>query len=549
MTHEPGSTPDAARHADAEVRAAYDRVPYPAGSQHHTHPDRLATLAVLHGLEPAPPEACRLLELACADGGNLVAMAHDLPESRFEGVDLSPRQIADGRCRVEALGLGNVELRQASLLDLDPEEDGGAAYDYVIAHGVYSWVSEPVRERILALARGRLRPHGVAYVSYNTYPGWHLKGALREMMLHHVRGVTDPGEKVGRALDLLDLLADAAGAVREGEAWHALLASARDDLGEYRERPSYLLHEYLERDNHPVWFRELAERAERHGLQYLGDAEAKTMQVDNLGPELAERLRAVAADRLELEQYLDFATNRAFRRTLLCRRERRLVPGPDAARMRRLWAASPVAPAETGGSNGDERRTTFRGPETAPFSTTHPLARAVLLHLGRLWPRAIRFDEILAEARSVREEAEAARAEEVTPEALADLLHALFFHGVLELHVTPPRCVETPGERPRASELARRQAAEGPLVTSQRHRVLRMDDEAARLLLRHLDGTHDRAALAELLVDEVRAGRLQLTADETPILADAPRERLLPVLAALVDQHLEQMARVALLVG
>jgi len=537
-----GPAETAARHSDAEVRSAYDRVPYPAGSQHHTHPDRLATLAVLHGLEPAPPEACRLLELGCADGGNLVAMAHDLPESRFEGVDLSPRQIADGRRAVDALGLANVELTEASILDLEPEPAGGEAeYDYVIAHGVYSWVAEPVRERILDLARGRLRPHGVAYVSYNTFPGWHLKGALREMMQHHVHGVADPAEKVGQALDLLDLLADAAGAVREGEAWHALLASAREDLGQYRERPSYLLHEYLERDNHPVYFRELAEQAERHGLQYLGDAEAKTMQVDNLGVGLAGRPRAVAPDRLELEQYLDFATNRAFRRTLLCHRERRLVPGPDAARMRPLWAASPVEPVEPAGSNGDDRRTTFHGPETAPFSTTHPLARAVLVHLGRLWPRAIRFEE-------VRQEAAAALEEEVPAEALADLLHALFFHGVLELHVTPPRCIEAPSERPRASELARRQAAGGPLITSQRHRVLRMDDEAARLLLRHLDGTHDRAALAELLVGEVRQGRLQLTTPERLVPADAPRDDLLPILGALVDQHLKQMARVALLV-
>jgi len=529
---------DEARQADAEVRSAYDRVPYPAGSQHHTHPDRLATLAVLHGLEPAPPEACRVLELGCADGGNLVAMAHDLPESRFEGIDLSPRQIADGKRAVEALGLGNVALSEASILDLPPD---GESYDYVVTHGVYSWVGEPVRERILELARGRLAPHGVAYVSYNTYPGWHLKGALREMMLHHVRGVEEPGERVARALDLLELLADAAGAVREGEAWHALLASTREDLGQYRERPSYLLHEYLERDNHPVWFRELAERASRHGLQYLGDAEAKTMQVDNLGSDLAERLRAVAPDRLELEQYLDFATNRAFRRTLLCHHERRLAFGPDAARMRALWAASPVEPVDPAGSNGNERRVTFEGPETAPFSTTHPLARAVLLHLGHVWPRAIPFDR-------VRMEAEAALGEEVTPEALADLLHALFFHGVLELHVTPPRCVETPGERPRASELARRQAVEGPLITSQRHRVLNMDDEAARLLLRHLDGTRDRTALAELLVAEVRAGRLQLTASERLLPADAPREDLLPLLTALVHQHLKQMARVALLV-
>src|SRR6187549_342213 len=108
-----------AREAERTVREAYDRVPYPSSSQHRTHPDHLAVLALLHGLEPAPPERCRVLELGCADGGNLLPMALEMPESRFLGVDLSPRQIEAGEAFAAELGVANLELRAASILDVD----------------------------------------------------------------------------------------------------------------------------------------------------------------------------------------------------------------------------------------------------------------------------------------------------------------------------------------------------------------------------------------------------------------------------------------------
>src|SRR6516165_12727057 len=98
-----------------DIQESYDAVPYESLPFNETHPDRLAALATLFGMSPAPAERCRVLELGCASGGNLIPMAVALPGSSFVGVDLSPRQIADGNEVVRALNLSNIELRSLDI--------------------------------------------------------------------------------------------------------------------------------------------------------------------------------------------------------------------------------------------------------------------------------------------------------------------------------------------------------------------------------------------------------------------------------------------------
>src|SRR5262245_45044045 len=94
-----------------DLLRSYEEMPYESDPLYFTHPDALGTAAFLAGISPAPIESCRVLEIGCATGGNLVPMAYALPGSRFVGVDLSPRQIEVGRAHVGALGLSNLELR------------------------------------------------------------------------------------------------------------------------------------------------------------------------------------------------------------------------------------------------------------------------------------------------------------------------------------------------------------------------------------------------------------------------------------------------------
>ena len=174
---------------------SYDEVPYADRVQPATHPDRLAVVATLYGMDPAPPDRCRVLELGCAGGANLIALAETLPGSDFVGIDLSPRQIASGRQKVQALGLTNVELRAMSLVDIG---EAFGRFDYILCHGVYSWVPAEVRDAILAISSANLMPQGVAYVSYNCYPGWHARAAAREMMCYRAGRFEDPRIACGK---------------------------------------------------------------------------------------------------------------------------------------------------------------------------------------------------------------------------------------------------------------------------------------------------------------------------------------------------------------
>jgi len=161
------------------LRASYDAFPYRSVPFAQSHPDRLATLATLFGVVPAPLERCRVLEIGCASGGNLIPIAATLPGSRCVGVDFSAVQIAQGREDVAALGLRNIDLVCADLLDFD---GAGEQFDYIIAHGVLSWVPRKVQDRLFEVCARMLAPQGVAYVSYNALPGWQTRGAIRDAM-------------------------------------------------------------------------------------------------------------------------------------------------------------------------------------------------------------------------------------------------------------------------------------------------------------------------------------------------------------------------------
>lgn len=522
-----------ARANEEIVRGSYESVPYPSGSIHSAHPDNLATRALLFGLEPPDLQHVRVLELGCADGGNLIPMASELPEGRFLGIDLSPRQIEDGRRRLETVGLANVELRAMSLLDADSLGE----FDYIIAHGVFSWVKPEVQEAILRICRQSLAPRGVAYVSYNTLPGWHQRMMVREIMTWYTRDLPDLQERAAAGLNVLELLTEA---VSGGEEAHArFLRSRLEHLAGYREQPSYIVHEYLEESNEPLYFHDFMARASRHRLQYVADAEYGLAEIESLKPAIASRLRAIARDRIGIEQSLDFIVNRVFRRSLLCHEgiDLDLVMVPE--RMRRFHAVSPIRPESKTPDVRSGAGETFRGDHDRTFTVSHPPTKALLLALSETWPRPLAFEDLHARANGLL----GAGIEE---ELLADMLFSLYCGGFLDLHLLPPRCTEKVSERPLASPLARREATLGSQVTSQHRRILRLDDDLARLLLLHLDGTRDRAALRDVLAKEVQEGRLGIEKDSEPVRDPG---QLGPYLDALVEQNLRKMAGLALLVA
>lgn len=518
------------------IATSYDEIPYSKHAYPHTHPDRLATVATLVGMTPAPVEGCRVLELGCGAGGNLIPMALSMPGSEFLGIDLSSRQITDGQETIAALELRNIELKHLSILDVD-ERIG--QFDYLICHGVYSWVSDPVRDKILDIAARQLAANGVAYISYNTYPGWHLLETLRHVIAHHTRSDSEARARISQARSLLDFLARI---VPENGGPHE--TRLRELLNELRgQQDYYLFHEYMEEVNAPVYFHEFAERAAANGLQYLGEAEFDPLEVCTLTPELDQAMRQFAPDLVARHQYLDVLNNTRFRQSLLCHAEVALDRPPGPERLSAVAIASSLQPVSPPVDLHSKRAEEFRD-SSGTLSADSPIVKSALLCLHEAWPRALPFASLcaLARARLGSGEGDAARDGEILA---MDLLQIWRASEMVELHVYSPPFVLEISERPVASPLVRLQAAAGPRVTNLRHITIELD-EVSRQVLRRLDGHHDVAALIPVLEDLVARGVLRIVPEGEPVPVG---ERLRQALVNSLRHNLRALARWALLIG
>lgn len=476
------------------MRTVYDELPYPGLPFAETHPDRLATMATLYGMMPAPVERCRVLELGCGDAGNLIPMAFALPGSTFTGIDLAGTAILRGQELAGLVRLSNIDLRQMNLLEFD---SNSGEFDYIIAHGLYSWVPPEARERILEICKTHLAQNGVAYISYNTYPGGHLRDAVRRMMQYHVRDVAGSEERCNRARELLEFLLAAHSAQDEYEVFLRSQIQYILEAG-----PGHFFHDELNEFNYRFYFHEFVKDAARHDLQFIAETNLLGSQSGALPPGVVETMPALAdEDHLVREQYMDFVKLRNFRKSLLCHAgvhlDRRLNP----SFVRGLFAASPASPASAESLLSETAAAEFKFPKGGNMSTNHPLAKAAMLHLGRIWPAVIPFSNLLETARSLSgRDSPSANAPFEEDEAwLSDMLLKLYAANFAELHSYVPAGSNTVSERPVASALARAQLRTGQRVTSLRHTSISVDDENGRLLLSLLDGTRDRAQLLSAL--------------------------------------------------
>ena len=493
--------------------SSYDEVPYTSLAFPQTHPDHLAAVACIFGLTPPDVTRCRVLELGCAGGGNLVPMAYNLPDSEFVGIDHSPRQVAEAREAIAAFGLNNIRVEVASVEEVDRK---WGTFDYIICHGVFSWVEPPVQDSILRIAGEQLTPQGVAYVSYNTYPGWHTRQMVRDMMRYHAAQFADAGEQVAQARALLSFLAAAAG--QDGPYGQWLTAEA-ERAG--RAADSYVFHEHLERTNLPLYFHQFAARAERAGLQFLSEAAVSEMLTTHFPASVAQTLDRISPDILHLEQYMDFVRNRQFRQTLLCRADAHPRRALSAAVLRgRLVSSAAVA---EGGAVDLDPATAVRfsnGQQSAEL--TNPATKAAFALLAVAWPAAVPVDVLcdgaLERARGFLPDVPADGA----ADAVLEELFGAVMYGLVNLHTIQPPCTNEVSERPRAHPLARAQAERGALVINGHHQTVDVDPLLREAVLA-ADGTRTHAAIVEALVDAVTAGRLTL--DDEATARGTTRER------------------------
>lgn len=511
----------------------FDDVPYPGFPFPETHPDRLATIATLFGMTPPLLESCRILELGCGDGSNLIPAAFSLPQSQCLGVDLAERPIQKGRAMAEALGLTQVKLEQ---LDLGDITRAWGEFDYIIAHGVYSWVAPEVQEKALGICGENLAANGVAYISYNAYPGGHIRDMVRHLMLFGARHASRAEERVHQGIEFARRIAESR---PEADPYRQLLE--RELKRMQRLSASSIYHDDFAPFNAPVYFHEFIERVSRHGLQFLGEAEFPAMHAAHaLNPD-ASAAPEEDLDVIAREQWIDFLLCRMFRRTLLCRKEMAVCRTPQPDRLRTLYVSTRLQPVSQNPDLTSAQAEEFRAPDGKTLSTNHPLAKAAVAWLGAQWPRRVPFSELesAVQARTGGD----CNPQTQGPTALENLLLRMYAGDLVELHVHAPPLALAPGERPVSSPLARYQLQEGRMVTNLHHMSVEID-QASRHLLLLADGTRDRAQLLCDLDARIAAGEITMEKDGRPVddLEEARR-----MLAQALDPNLDRMAQLALL--
>jgi len=500
----------------------YDVVPYPTASYPQSSPNRIAAMARMFGVPAASPAKARVLELGCADGANLLPLAEQYPEASFLGVDSSANQIAAGQRTQKAAGLKNVVLQQLDVLQF-PESAG--EFDYIIAHGLFSWAPEPVREKILAICAAHLAPQGVVYVSYNALPGWNMRRSLRDVMRYHTRLITEPKAKVLQARAVLKFLADSVPV--ENNAYGILLRGELQYISSQED--NHLLHEYLLGETTPFYFQEFVGRAARHKLQYLAESNVAQMLASNFPAKVRETLDQLGNNLIAQEQYMDFLRNRAYRETLLCRGNVSVNRSLAPVTLRQL-AFQPLFNRATGPVDLNPGvKVDFITISGVQVSTDDPFVKAVFHRLAEVGPAgSISYQDLLETARARSRPfmaAVPADRDAVDEATLDNNLTNLFAKGLVEILADAIPTSPKPADKPLVGALARDQAVHARLISNRLHQPAPAD-VIARLVIEVCDGTRTREDILAVLLEKVKEGRFQIMANNEP-LKDAEKTRSL----------------------
>jgi SAM-dependent methyltransferase len=274
-------------------------------------PAYIAATAQLFGVGTAPVELSRILEIGCAAGNNIIPMAARHPHASFVGIDSSPRRIAAAKRHASEVGLNNIDFHVYDITSTTPHQFG--SFDYLIAHGVYSWLAPEQRPALWQFCMNVLSANGLIYLSYNTLPYWHLKRPIRDAITFHAQHQPESAELIHESIGFARDVAEYAQGV-----YGDLL---REEVGYILEQnENYFSHDDFEVHHHPVYVKDLLDEAEAFGFRYISEATATYSSLRLLHRKVAEAVeRFGAADRSLREQYIDFYTGRAFRRSLFAK--------------------------------------------------------------------------------------------------------------------------------------------------------------------------------------------------------------------------------------
>ena len=507
------------------IRDYYDSAPYASYAYPECAPEQLASVACLYGLTTADLSHARILELGCSSGGNLIPTALRHPGSQAVGLDISGTHIQAGREHAARLGLRNISLQQADLMETDPEHLG--QFDFIICHGLYSWIPEPVQDRMFKLCQSMLQPNGVLYVSYNTYPGWKAREIIRDAMLLHAGDQPTVAGRIAYAKAMVGFLHKVA-------AKGSLLEKIVDENMNIIRRTGddYLAHDYLEPSNTPRYVDAFLAHADRYALRYLGEAEPARNNPAHYGPEIASVLASsFTDDRIRRERYMDFAINRTFRQSLLVHASAAsaLAHQPRRSSFRQMCIAAQL-PCHQGHTRLDTSMQAYGPRQGQHLTAHHPAIKLAADMLHQAWPLTLDRKTL-----ATRIEARLPEAFRLAPDmidtALDELTEFLIGHGLAKIRTHAESDNST--THPALDPMVRKQLMSMPpgerFVVNRWHESIELADSDQRvLLLLHGDAPLD-ARMPDLVqvLPQSELGRAQAAHAVLNILRNARANSLL----------------------
>ena len=464
------------------VKDLYEHHSYPAWSHPQTDPAVTAVAARVAGLDVRDPACATILEIGCAAGHNLLPLAARWPQSRFTGIDFSSSAIAEARETARLAGLANVEFIETDLRTFDP--GAGTRYDFIIAHGFYSWVRGEIRQALLDFCATRLSPQGSALISYNTLPGWSLRQSIVDLT-KRLSEITTPQPFGGNPEQILASLLMAAG---NHTPYSRHLTQVLHDMfgkGDY-----FLQFDDFSPINEPCTFLDFIAHTQRSGLRYLAESLLAEDYPNTLAPEAAEILKPLAGTPHLLQQTIDVLTNRRFRHSVLCRSDAPVQPPRNPAVVLKFAARGPqTVESVTGGA----RLLNHSGTELARLQ--QPLAIAFFSALVLTNPQTVPFHETIVHmAEFLTEPFDFTR----DLPALASLVLDAARQNLISLRYEPVRFDPQPPHLPDLGPLRLLAVRKGQPIIDPYHVACMIDEEPKQQLAAAMDGSHTRDELAVL---------------------------------------------------
>ncbi len=484
---------------------SYEDVPYEGCPVPASHPERLAVDAWLRGLAAAHPARARILEIGCAEGANIVPLAYHYEDAQIVGLDSGKRHIEEAERAKYELGLDNLRLVCASIADEGAVE---GEFDYILCHGVLSWVGEPIRDAIFRTIRDHLAPRGIAYVSYNVVPGWKMRGLVREVLMARTRGIESPREKLTQARNLLRMLATSP--PHDMPYSRYMAEEARSTL---QHGDAYIAHEYLCEHNAAFLYGDIVRLAERFGLRFF--AEHSPVGHPAIEARVRETVAGITEDPIESEELADVLHGRAFRATAFVRSDVELED-PESTIDQLLDVAgivTEVRPLGRRPSLTDGETEEFADASGVTVAVKHPVLKAALVVLAQNYPRATRLADLEGQAVALLQSRRVLTLDRVLKpdeqRALREDVLRLVGLGHLNLRLTQPAMADAAGPRPRVSTLTRYEARRGPCLSSIFHEPV-FFDEASRYLVGLMDGSLDHEGLVAALLATLEEHEIQV---------------------------------------